>query len=569
MLIVGVLYTNSRTIYGLTKSKLPKYRFIPFDRKLPEMFVGSRRSSARPVWAIVRGTAEALTSEFDGSGSAQLEQIIGQVYLDPLLDCQAFLRHWGLPHKNIRLREPGMLGSVQFPWRRSTRTDLTDLPLFVIDPDGCQDHDDAFHFVRDGAGGMELGVHIADPWYFMEPQALPTETGRWSSVYFLGRTVHMLPPEVAAEMFAPGKKTPCISLIFRSRDSGGMPVSCELESIALSWTMARKSGLMTYESAASDRRLDGPLEFVRRLNREIRLLPDIADVHDLVQFIMVLSNKAVAELLEKNFPMRVPLRTYVEPQAFCQDSPEQSTDSVDPEFSRTLVRLATEHAPARYALAEKPGENLHQFGVYAHFTSPLRRAVDLYLHWMCHGLLLSAEKFRAKVDAVDFRESRAKVDAIDFREFPCWIEPESLCAHANEFQNKVKKFSRQVRRIELVHSLNARPLGASRHAAYVVSCEVPGKLRVFVPELELVENVRIFPQELSGELSVNANQWEQRLANPDINTGTGCPLNEVVWAKFAPGAATVIKRFQRLVVEVTCIPQYPAKPLKIRVVSFN
>ena len=50
------------------------------------------------------------------------------------------------------------------------RVDLTHLEVFTIDPEGCEDADDAFSIFYD-QGGLFLALHIADPTEFINLQS--------------------------------------------------------------------------------------------------------------------------------------------------------------------------------------------------------------------------------------------------------------------------------------------------------------------------------------------------------------------------------------------------------------
>ena len=50
-----------------------------------------------------------------------------------------------------------VIPSDDFP----NRLDLRDVPIFSVDPVGCQDIDDSFH-IRKVKNNIELGIHIAD-----------------------------------------------------------------------------------------------------------------------------------------------------------------------------------------------------------------------------------------------------------------------------------------------------------------------------------------------------------------------------------------------------------------------
>lgn len=77
----------------------------------------------------------------------------------------------------------------------SRRVDLRNTPICTIDPDDAKDYDDAISLERLDNGNWELGVHIADVSFFVEPGSpLDVEAAeRGNSVYFPGYVIPMLP----------------------------------------------------------------------------------------------------------------------------------------------------------------------------------------------------------------------------------------------------------------------------------------------------------------------------------------------------------------------------------------
>jgi ribonuclease R len=79
--------------------------------------------------------------------------------------------------------------------RLEGRMDLSSQTICTIDPDDAKDYDDAISLTRLNNGQWELGVHIADVSFFVEPgKALDVEARkRGNSCYFPGHVIPMLP----------------------------------------------------------------------------------------------------------------------------------------------------------------------------------------------------------------------------------------------------------------------------------------------------------------------------------------------------------------------------------------
>ncbi|CAJ1960111.1 unnamed protein product [Cylindrotheca closterium] len=81
------------------------------------------------------------------------------------------------------------------PEMHEGRRDYRKQRIFTIDPTTAKDLDDALHITDLGNGQVELGVHIADVSYFMEPDSLLDVEAqrRCTTVYLVDRVIPMLP----------------------------------------------------------------------------------------------------------------------------------------------------------------------------------------------------------------------------------------------------------------------------------------------------------------------------------------------------------------------------------------
>ena len=79
------------------------------------------------------------------------------------------------------------------------REDFRDLETITIDPNTAKDFDDALTLDVDKKGNFHLGVHIADVSYYVRPTTSLDEEARLrcNSTYFPGRCVPMLPEELS------------------------------------------------------------------------------------------------------------------------------------------------------------------------------------------------------------------------------------------------------------------------------------------------------------------------------------------------------------------------------------
>ena len=79
------------------------------------------------------------------------------------------------------------------------RLDLRDKQIFTIDPEDAKDFDDAINFEILDNGNYQLGVHIADVSFYLQPDTILDDEAinRATSVYLVDRVIPMLPEKLS------------------------------------------------------------------------------------------------------------------------------------------------------------------------------------------------------------------------------------------------------------------------------------------------------------------------------------------------------------------------------------
>lgn len=516
--VPGIIYSNSRTVYGMSKQR-PLYLFKPADRSLPEFVVSVKARTQRPWYATVRFHSwdqRAAGSHPRGT----IDQLIGEVGASIEQDIRYLLLQNRLPDRDLR----EVPAAPPEPVSEEARACFDG--ACAIDPPDCRDHDDAFHCRLGPDDSFELAVHISDPGSVVPAAQTPAYTDRWSTVYLPTplRAVHMLPRSVAEELGSLSTEgpRPALSLVLRGRGD-------TIEERVLVRSAVRCREILTYEEA--DRRLRSAGDqvgdawaVVNRLQGRRPLVSGLTDSHELIEYLMVLTNVTVAELLTERFPGRVIYRTH---QRRALDTEEAlALRHTDPELWQYLERR--EQRAACYTLTPGSHESLQavsgQLGLYTHFTSPLRRAVDFYLQRLCHCWL----------SGLDPDAEGLTADAL-----------QRICDQSNEFSRRTKKLDRQVRRLQYIYGLHGRDSDVVR--ATVVEIGGDGRLTLRLPSIGLEERVRPVSEQLSEAIAVEAGPG--RWAAENRHTGARCEL----------------RLYQPVTVKVVANREQPYRKLQLRV----
>lgn len=184
------------------ESPTEKAMFLPQDLSTPPVLISTRRLqellscrvivsidswpsySQYPLGHFVRSFGQAGAKTVETSVLLHEYEVPHEAFSDAVMAC--------LPPPDWKITEKIV----------SERTDLRCLPIVSIDPPGCKDIDDALHCRRLADGRLEVGVHIADVGYFVEPgSALDQEAQhRSTSTYLVERRLDMLPGYLTTQL---------------------------------------------------------------------------------------------------------------------------------------------------------------------------------------------------------------------------------------------------------------------------------------------------------------------------------------------------------------------------------
>jgi ribonuclease R len=318
------------------------------------------------------------------------------------------------------------------------REDLRRLITFTIDPDTAKDFDDALSLTKDEHGFYHLGVHIADVSHYVKPGTALDEEARLrcNSTYFPGICIPMLPSALSENLCSlkPQVNRLTVSVLMHFDPQGTLinhRITRSVINSAKRFTYKEAKKVLDGEKKSSHlHTLNLMVELCRLLKKkryergsiefalpELAVLVDEKGIpyqtdyvtyditHQMVEEFMLKANEVVAwDLTErgKNLAYRVHdvpaeenLRDFaLLAAAFGFRIPDYPT-------SQDLQKLFEEAGETPYSnylassyirrmrLATYSAENIGHYGLslthYCHFTSPIRRYVDLVVHRILFG----------------------------------------------------------------------------------------------------------------------------------------------------------------------------------------
>ena len=364
----------------------------------------------------------------------------------------------------------------QKPLEDNSRLDLTDLSFVSIDAARTVDIDDALH-AEVTSKGWQLSVAVADPTaYLSGVEGLPESLAeRGTSVYFHGDVMPMLPEAITQGLCALAEDTPRPALVCQMH----ITETGVIESFEFHRAIVRSRAKLAY--AAVDRYVPGnndnliahanPLEALVQVYRTLRehreqhelvmeerreyrwMLGDdkqIADIDSyeklasqhLVEECMIAANKCAAQFLRDTgapgpFVVHRGFRAdrVEEAKTFLEKHRSELKDTaldtiegyraVPADLGRdehgAPLREMVNRLLSRALLSDQPGPHMGlATEAYTNFTSPLRKALDFYVHLQISAKLTGNSDINYPIDQLPeitraIGRSREAVSAADRR----------------------------------------------------------------------------------------------------------------------------------------------------------
>jgi len=436
--IVGIIYLDSKIKYGSFKDK-QLLLFKPTDKSYPKFYVPYKSSDNINRYVIINFKEWKNTDKLP---IGTLMETIGKIG-DKLIEFEYLRYFYKIKNK---------IWKMDYNIKNSHLNKINDIALkspdyevFSIDPIGSTDIDDSFHYKKIDENKYEIGIHIASPSIFFEND-IEEILNRVSTVYLPDKKYNMLPNIYADDICSllENKNRFALSLIL---------IISNNQLIEYKIINSIVKNIKNYNYDQFDKNINNKFinEFVNISNIFFKVLHE--DSHKLVENWMIYANKIVAKyLIEKNLK-NIIIRKH-------ERNEEYLIDNLDKNLLNYL-NIRREKS-ALYELYESGSNQTHSKldnSYYTHFTSPIRRAVDLFIH-----LLIMKDK--------DFIEKEKLIIFID---------------KINTFTKNSRKFNRMIKRLDFLYSINKEEIITYGYIIKIGNYN----LTLYIPEYNLEEKVII------------------------------------------------------------------------------
>ncbi len=186
---VGILHIFDGQAWVLMQSRNMPYDIVVSDLdRHPDAETGMKVAAIVDCW-----------KKGDSCPTGHIVDVLGMPGENET-EMHAILSEFGLPYRfepeveNAADKIPVKIPAGEYKIRR----DFTKTLTFTIDPADAKDFDDALSFKKLDNGNYEVGIHIADVSYYVQPGSAVDEEARTrgTSVYLVDRTVPMLPEKL-------------------------------------------------------------------------------------------------------------------------------------------------------------------------------------------------------------------------------------------------------------------------------------------------------------------------------------------------------------------------------------
>ena len=378
-------------------------------------------------------------------------------------EIHAILEEYELPYEFSEElnKEATKLEKLQCDSEIKKRKDLRNITTITIDPEDAKDFDDAISVNKKDNNLIEIGIHIADVSFFLRKNTLLDNEAfkRATSVYLVDRVVPMLPESLSNKLCSlrPNEEKLTFSAIFTfdenykiikewfgktvinsnkrltyeeaqyviSNKSNIIPKEISLSKKEEILENEIKNAIETLNKIANNlrnkRSQEGSITFNKKevkfiLNKEKEpintILKESLDANKLVEEFMLLANRKVAEVFDKNKKAKGIYRIHDYPddqkiatlervvKKLGYNQQLKHANNIHKEINDLLKKV--QNTPEQNLIdtlvirsmskAKYSSNNIGHFGLafkkYTHFTSPIRRYPDVIVHRILENILL-------------------------------------------------------------------------------------------------------------------------------------------------------------------------------------
>jgi len=402
--IIGLLNLYSKYKFKANKKGIERFKFKPLSPNFPEFLVASRlkRQYNENILVVIKYLS---WNEYTPFGELICD--LGTVScIDTLYNGVLYKYNLNKVYPKISKNIITDILSYEFNKCPIGYKDIRHLNIISIDPPTTRDIDDALSFELLDDGVTRIGVHISDvigTLNYMGISETFINDSLNTSVYAPHKTVNMLPEFLSTNMLSllPDKNRLTLTLWLTIKD-------CNVIESRIEKCLIQNRKNFSYDEF--DKHCKGDDSAYYNLYNNVRNLcyrnlhskfVKNYDSHKLIEKLMIIYNCEATEFIIKSGNKPV----YRIHEEINMVQYNQDTDSDLSDFLKIITNKAAKYTfdnscTGHYALG------LYN---YTHFTSPIRRFVDCYNHYLVHTILTTdISQVSINLEQINFTNSSIK-----------------------------------------------------------------------------------------------------------------------------------------------------------------
>lgn len=375
--IIGILNINPKMIYSFNSKKNPYYLFKPLKKCYPNFYVAINDKNLKNKKGKYYITIK-LNEWKKKIPTGLMKKFIGTIG-DKKSEIEKLLYYYDIDTRLYKLKEKlKQSTSIYdiFNTKDLENIKKVDLNIFSVDPSGSRDIDDALS-IQYKDDNKIIGVHIADvsSWFFKFKLEYFIRDNRFFTVYLKDKKFNLFPNILSDNLMSLIHKKDRLALsLYITFDKNDKIIDYKFENNIIN---VKKN--FSYKNFDKIIHKHNNFKDIFELSKKLKLgnKTDIFDSHNMIENYMILANKLTAEYLIENNKNPI-LRAHKETKYNIDFS-----DIKDNKLKNFLKIFQTKSAEYVYYDKDKNFNYFHyglNLNLYAHFTSPIRRVVDIVNH---------------------------------------------------------------------------------------------------------------------------------------------------------------------------------------------